>query len=413
MLYLLLLPFYIGANIYFFYEAYSWINALAKLAKTDHKRKEIKIIKTVFTVLYSICALALLLAFAIPDSLAKSSDFWWNFRRLLKLIGNYHQGVLMYLGIGIVAVVLGRGIRALYLKLRKRPGHDLPVRHATLGFCFLVAIITITVLGVVNARILHVKNYELSVNKSGGAFKDLRVVLVSDLHLGYNIAEAEMQQMVNKINAEKPDLVLIAGDIFDNEYVALSNPKALAEILGSIKSTYGVYTCYGNHDIEESILGGFTFGGGHNKDSSEEMDAFLEASGITLLRDEYVLIADSVYIYGRPDYQRPGDGLTGRKSAAELVADLDQSKPIIVLDHQPRELEELADAGVDIDLCGHTHDGQLFPTNLLLHLIWENSYGYLNKSGMHNIVTSGVGLFGPNMRVGTKAEICVIDISFN
>ena len=91
---------------------------------------------------------------------------------------------------------------------------------------------------------------------------------------------------------------------------------------------------------------------------------------------------------------------------------MDKSKPILVIDHQPRELAELAAAGVDVDLCGHTHDGQMFPANIIVKLTWKNSYGYLKEGQMHNIVTSGVGLFGPNMRVGTKAEICPIAIRF-
>ena len=78
-----------------------------------------------------------------------------------------------------------------------------------------------------------------------------------------------------------------------------------------------------------------------------------------------------------------------------------------------KELKELADAGVDLDLCGHTHDGQMFPGNLVTDMMWENSYGYLKKGKMHNIVTSGLGVFGPDMRVGTKSEICRIKIKFN
>ena len=91
---------------------------------------------------------------------------------------------------------------------------------------------------------------------------------------------------------------------------------------------------------------------------------------------------------------------------------MDADKPILVIDHEPDQLQELADAGVDIDLCGHTHDGQMFPGNLTIKLLWENPCGYLKKDQMHNIVTSGVGVFGPNMRVGTKSEICVIDVGF-
>ena len=125
-----------------------------------------------------------------------------------------------------------------------------------------------------------------------------------------------------------------------------------------------------------------------------------------------MLVDDAFYLYGRPDFERPGRGIDKRKSAAEITEKLDMTKPVLVIDHEPRELEALADAGVDLDLCGHTHDGQMFPGNIITALMWENSYGYLKVGEMHNIVTSGVGVFGPFMRVGTKSEICVIDVKF-
>ena len=199
------------------------------------------------------------------------------------------------------------------------------------------------------------------------------MVLIADLHLGYNIGCRQMEQLVEKINAQDPDLVVVAGDIFDNEYEALEDPDRLAEMLRGIQSIYGVYACYGNHDILEKILAGFTFGGKEKKESSVKMDEFLEKAGITLLRDEYVLIDDSFYLYGRPDYERPGRGIDERKSAQEITADMDLSLPVLVIDHEPGELQELADAGVDADLCGHTHDGQLFPGNLTIKLMWENA----------------------------------------
>lgn len=221
-----------------------------------------------------------------------------------------------------------------------------------------------------------------------------------------------MKQMVEQINAQRPDVVVIAGDIFDNEYEALDDPEKLQEILSSIDSTYGVYACYGNHDIDEKILAGFTFEQKGKKQSDIRMDKFLKKCNIKLLRDEAVLIEDAFYLYGRPDYERPGRGIEKRKTPEEITEELDKSKPILVLDHEPRELQELAEAGVDLDLCGHTHDGQMFPGNLITSLSWENSCGYLKKGEMHNIVTSGVGVFGPNMRVGTKSEICGVEVRF-
>ena len=166
--------------------------------------------------------------------------------------------------------------------------------------------------------------------------------------------------------------------------------------------------------MDEKILAGFTFSSKDEpKVSDPRMDALLEEANITLLRDEAVLIDDSFYVYGRPDASHPGRGIQVRKTPQELTAGLDPSKPLLVLDHQPKELQELADVGVDLDLSGHTHDGQTFPGNLTIHLFWENPCGYLQKDQMHSIVTSGVGVFGPNMRVGTAAEICSILVSFD
>ena len=214
----------------------------------------------------------------------------------------------------------------------------------------------------------------------GGA-ESLRVVLVADLHLGYSIGQWHMNNMVEKINALSPDLVVIAGDIFDNEYDALDDPAKLAATLRTIQSTYGVYACYGNHDIQEKILAGFTFHQDEAKASDPRMDVFLADANIHLLQDEGVLIDDSFYLYGRADYERPGRGIQQRQSPAELTQDMDQSKPILVLDHEPRELQELADAGVDLDLCGHTHDGQMFPGNLTIHLFWKTPAATCKRAG--------------------------------
>lgn len=143
------------------------------------------------------------------------------------------------------------------------------------------------------------------------------------------------------------------------------------------------------------------------------MEEFLTDAGIHLLDDESVLIDNKFYIVGRRDASRCEKVEGSRATPAQLTESLDQRKPIIFIDHQPKELDKTAAAGVDLDLCGHTHDGQIFPGNLIIHLFWENSCGYLRKGNMHNIVTSGAGIWGPNMRVGTNSEICPITVYFN
>ena len=174
-----------------------------------------------------------------------------------------------------------------------------------------------------------------------------------------------------------------------------------------------VYACWGNHDLNEPILAGFTFNGTEDNYNDPRMEEFLTDAGIHLLDDESVLIDNKFYIVGRRDASRCEKVEGSRATPAQLTESLDQRKPIIFIDHQPKELDETAAAGVDLDLCGHTHDGQIFPGNLIIHLFWENSCGYLRKGNMHNIVTSGAGIWGPNMRVGTNSEICPITVHFN
>jgi len=351
---------------------------------------------------YIFMAVSILPAFLLESSGAK---------RMLKTLANDWLGVMLYsllviLTADLMRLVLKRCTFSGKQKLFSRRGHA-----AAGAVCFL-CICGLSIAGFRSADDIKLTEYELYVDKTAGDLDSLKIILTADLHLGYSIGIRQMEQMVQKINREDADIVVIAGDIFDNEYEALEDPEALAEILGGIQSRYGVYACYGNHDIEEKVLAGFTFASGQEKASDPRMDAFLEQAGIRLLREEGVLIEDAFYLYGRPDYKRPGRGIQERKTPEQVTEDMDRSKPVIVLDHEPRELQELADAGVDIDLCGHTHDGQTFPGNLTVRLFWENPCGYLQKGQMHNIVTSGVGVFGPNMRLGTRSEICLITVRF-
>ena len=354
-------------------------------------------------ILYAFLALSIVIAFLLPHS---------DFQRFLKMVSNYWLGILLYI---ILTVVVADLLRFILKRIRFPHKEKLFSRggHAVVGTICLCVICGFSVLGIYTARHTVVTQRDITIEKSGGDLDSLHVVLVADLHLGYSIGNDHMKQMVEKINALDPDVVLVAGDIFDNEFEAIKDPDKVVKTLSGIKSKYGVYATYGNHDIQEPILAGFTFGGKDEKKQSDpRMDAFMQKAGLTLLQEKGVWIDDSVYLYGRPDYERPGRGITKRKTPKEITKNIDKSKPIIVLEHEPRQLQELADAGVDAQLCGHTHDGQMFPGNLTIKPLWENAYGYKKKDGMHSIVTSGVGVFGPNMRVGTKSEIYDIHMTF-
>ena len=219
--------------------------------------------------------------------------------------------------------------------------------------------------------------------------------------------------MVKQINRGKPDLVCIAGDIFDNEFRAVKDPEKIKKELRKIQSTYGTYACWGNHDIGEKILGGFTFGTKKDPDNDREMEEFLSGSGIRLLDDKTVLIGGSFYLAGRKDPSKAGKMGEQRRNAEDLLKDCDLTKPVIVMDHEPKELKELSEAGADLDLSGHTHDGQIFPGNLVTGMMWENSCGYKKIGNMNSVVTSGAGVWGPPLRVGTKSEVCQITVRFS
>ena len=142
-----------------------------------------------------------------------------------------------------------------------------------------------------------------------------------------------------------------------------------------------------------------------------EVDEFAKKAGITILQDESTVVAGDITLIGRCDATKTNSD-SPRASIAELTSEADRSKPVICVDHQPSELQEKADAGVDLDLCGHTHDGQIFPGNLTINLFWDNAYGLLKVDDMYSIVTSGVGVWGPAMRVGTDGEIAVVNVNF-
>ena len=331
-------------------------------------------------------------------------------RRILSNIGNYWMGFNLHFVLAMGVCFLIR----LIVKLVKKDKYNLRLAQKITNVAVVSFTILMSVYGIVNAQNLKVTTYDVTVDKSSKQ-DELNVVLIADLHLGYSVGVKQMERMVNKINELQPDVVVVAGDIFDNEFSAIYNPVRLAEILRGINSKYGVYAVYGNHDIEEDILCGFTFSDDDvtQVTSIKEMDDFIENCGFTFLYDEAILINDDFYIYGRPDEERPNFGNDSRLEADKITEGLDLSKLIICVDHEPHDQKKLSAAGVDVDLNGHTHAGQLFPGNIIINFFWDIAYGYKNFDGMHNIVTSGVGLFGPNMRTFTKAEIAQVKIHLN
>lgn len=396
MISIFLSPLYLLVNYYLFRRILKWFHVTSDYFKN-------KVFKYVLLSIYFLFAISPLIGFLLPKS---------NLERLLVCTGNYWLGCMLYIFLTICVADI---IRIVLKKSKKYDTSRLFTAKAYFynGLVCIAIIVFICTYGVVNARIVHTTKYDVLINKKVENINDMKVVLVADLHIGYNIGAAQIKRMVDNINAENPDIVVMAGDIFDNSYDAIREPERIKELFKSINSKYGIYAVYGNHDIYEKTLVGFTFKQHDKKMSDTRMDELLKDSNIMLLRDDYVLVDNAFYLIGRADATRPGRDIDVRKSPDELTKDLDKTKPIFVIDHQPRQLEELSDVGVDLDLSGHTHDGQMFPGNVTVGLMWKNPYGKKKYGNMNSVVTSGVGLYGPNMRVGTIAEITSINVKFS
>lgn len=222
--------------------------------------------------------------------------------------------------------------------------------------------------------------------------KEIKIVAVSDIHLGISIDKKNLKHYVELINGQKPDIVLLAGDISDRlmEPVIRQN---MDEEFRAIKAPMGVYAINGNHE--------------HYAETGDATAKYLQKAGIIVLRDEVKMIDGAFYIVGREDRTHPK-----RKSLSQIINGLDKNKPFILVDHQPYNLEEAEVNNIDFQISGHTHNGQFFPGNLFVKRMYELAYGYLKKGKTHFYVSSGLGLWGPQYRIGTQSELVVINFKF-
>jgi len=332
----------------------------------------------------------------------------------------------------------------------------LRIMPAGAGAAVLLTVVFL-VYGSFHAKTITTAHYELSFPGKTGPGKtkieNFRVVLVSDLHIGSTVGNGWVQNIVDRINDASPDLVCIAGDIFNSGIEGIKDTAVIATELRRI--TAPVYACLGNHDIDRRTR------------STGEIARFLKEAGIILLADDITVTGKpGVYIAGRRDARSTGmegarlsirglsasvrglaasvnrltasirespapvnewavaldepatsaEESTASKNEANIPVDRNSGHFMILLDHQPTELPQATEAGVDLVLCGHTHRGQFFPANLITYFLFRRyggtNYGHWQKGSTQALVTSGAGVWGPPVRIGTNSEIVVLDLSF-
>ena len=250
--------------------------------------------------------------------------------------------------------------------------------------------------GHINSLIPRIRKLDLPIAKTAGKIKSLNIVAVSDIHMGTIVGQSRVEYIVNRINSLNPDLVLLPGDIVDMDLTPVIRQN-LGEALRNIKSRFGVYAATGNHEY----IGGV-----------DRACRYLEDHNIDVLRDQSIKIADSFYLVGREDRSANGFGGHRRKDLAELIANVDKVFPVILMDHQPSALREASRQGIDLQISGHTHDGQLWPINYIVESIYELPWGYRRIADTHFYVSDGVGTWGPPIRIGNRPEIVQILLHF-
>ncbi len=228
------------------------------------------------------------------------------------------------------------------------------------------------------------KRVELVLDGKGKIKEPKKLVLVSDLHLGYHNRRRDLHRWLEQIKAEKPDALLIAGDLIDRTIKPVNEEGAEEEFK---KLGFPVYAIYGNHDYYTGVAAD---------------RKFCERAGIQLLKDEVAYFGNFA-IVGRDDRTN-----VNRMTLAQLMDGIDRSKYIIDLDHQPYNLEEAEVNGVDLEFAGHTHYGQVWPGNWVTQAMYENAYGLSKRNATTYYVSSGLGIWGAKFRIGTQSEYVVV-----
>ena len=370
----IVLTIYSFANIYIFFKGYNSIQAF-------HNFKFWYIF--IFIILASTFVLGKILEASHSSIL---SD-------ILNIIGGFWMAFILY---GFLFLFLSDVI----LLVLRIPGiinsaNIMAIRKWAYIATILLSFILIAG-GFVNSLVPHVKTYNIKINKPAGGLDSFRIAAASDIHLGSTIRKRSMKKLSEILVKQEPDLVLLLGDIVDGEI----GPVLRDDLLGYFtcpKCKDGLYAITGNHEF----IGG-----------AKRTIPYIESKGIRILKDEVIEIEGGIQLIGRLDRDSKRFYGKERKNLSELISKADLSKPLILLDHQPFELSETAKNGIDLQLSGHTHNGQMWPLNYITARMYELSYGYLKKGNTHFIVSSGYGLWGPRVRSGSRSEVLIINISF-
>ena len=358
--FILLLISYILGNVYIFVRG---LQALGHLPLA---------FRGTFSVLYWICVLLLVLSFAFRDS-----------KQIPFCVGQ----TIFHIGSGWL-------VFTLYMVIFLACTDFIRLFNKSFSYGFFVALsltICLLIYGYINYKHPNKQVINISVNKPATGNDNIKIIATSDWHLGYGTDRKLLKKYIDLINAENPDIILIGGDLIDNSVT----PVVLQEMdkeLNRLNAPMGIYLAPGNHEYISGI---------------KECADFISKTKIQLLKDSVITLPCGLQIIGRDDFSNKN-----RLTANELSKLIDPSKPTVIIDHQPNNLSEAQNLGVDIQFSGHTHDGQVIPLKFLTDRLFDISYGYEKRENTHYYVSSGLAIWGPPFRIGTNSEYVIFECSF-
>ena len=300
--------------------------------------------------------------------------------RVLYEVGTSSVFVLLYLTMLFLLLDLGRLVHVV-------PRSWLYANGVT-SVAVVGLVVTVFLCG--NLHYYNKVRVTLDIESEKPLPRDYRVVMLSDLHLGYHNTLSDLARWVDLVNAERPDFILIAGDIIDVSVRPLLEENMAAEFR---RLQAPVYACLGNHEYYSG---------------EPRAEQFYRDAHINLLIDSAAVIDSTLVIIGRDDRTN-----VRRKSLAQLTENLKSQRSnlksayTILLDHQPYHLEQAERAGVDFQLSGHTHRGQVWPVSWITDALYECSWGSHRRGRTQYYVSSGMGIWGGKFRIGTQSEYVV------
>jgi uncharacterized protein len=343
-----------------------------------------------FTILYSV----IFSSFIIGKILERTHLF--RLSRPVGWVSSFWMGAILYFFLIILLIDI---VRLADYFISFLPSVIYCSCSNTKELLFVISVIIVFLLllgGFINARNPVTRNISLKISKKAGNMKKLNIAAVSDIHMGILFGRKRTARLAQKIKNLNPDIILFIGDVIDEvpmPVIEMDMGAPLRELIAPL----GKYAVTGNHEF----IGGI-----------KKCSAYLESLGIRLLRDEMTLVNEAFLLAGRDD--RDAFRFTGikRKELAEVLAGRNEETPLILMDHQPFHLVDSEKLGVDLQLSGHTHHGQLWPISYITKAIFELSWGYLKKGNTHYYVSCGYGTWVPQIRIGNRPEILNIELNF-